>query len=415
MTAAEKILGKALVGSSLDTKGWSAIQAGLRDRAFFSSQVEDARILHEARRMCADVADGRLSASEFRRDMRALLAKMGHPEGDGGLKDLYSEKRLDVLLDTNVRQARGYVQHLEATTRGALMAFPAQELVRVQEREQPRDWKERWARAGGRFYGGRMIALKTDPIWANISAFGTPWPPFDFNSGMGVEDIDFDEAVELGVITEDADIQEPEAPAFNEGLEVELPAKGLAEMDVYMREAFGDQISIVGNKAHWNPRLIRDLFEGKTTQNARLGQGLLDTDLLAKAGGDALVARGRKAGLTVTAQWMQTHGRKHETPSGDAGTNMPLTEGDFELIPAMWRRPDAVAVHSKNEISLSLDTLDGGTLLLGVNLSDGSPTTFRKERTAKAPSSAKTAHAGRRTFAVTEDSQAQGAEKGKAE
>lgn len=365
--------------------------------------------------MCADVADGRLSASEFRRDMRALLAKMGHPEGDGGLKDLYSEKRLDVLLDTNVRQARGYVQHLEATTRGALMAFPAQELVRVQEREQPRDWKERWARAGGRFYGGRMIALKTDPIWANISAFGTPWPPFDFNSGMGVEDIDFDAAVELGVIAEDAEIQVPEAPAFNEGLEVELPAKGLAEMDVYMREAFGDQISIVGNKAHWNPRLIRDLFEGKTTQNARLGQGLLDTDLLAKAGGDALVARGRKAGLTVTAQWMQTHGRKHETPSGDAGTNMPLTEGDFELIPAMWRKPDAVAVHSKNEITLTLDTLDGGTLLLGVNLAHGSPTTFRKERAAKAPSRAVTADDGRRTFATTENKQPQSAEKGKTE
>lgn len=415
MTAAEKILGKALVGSSLDTKGWSAIQAGLRDRAFFSSQVEDARILHEARRMCADVADGRLSASEFRRDMRALLAKMGHPEGDGGLKDLYSEKRLDVLLDTNVRQARGYVQHLEATTRGALMAFPAQELVRVQEREQPRDWKERWARAGGRFYGGRMIALKTDPIWANISAFGTPWPPFDFNSGMGVEDIDFDEAVELGVITEDADIQEPEAPAFNEGLEVELPEKGLAEMDVYLRDSFGSQIDIIGNKAHWNPRLIRDLLTGTRTQNASLGKGAKVADLLAEAGDSALADRVRNTGLTITPQWMQTHGQKHKNPSGDAGANMPLTTGDYELIPSMWRTPDAIERHSKHEITLSLDTLDGGTLRLGVNLAQGAPTTFYKERTARAPSSAEPAYDGRRTLAAMKDRQPQSAEKGKTE
>ena len=222
MTAAEKILGKALVGSDLDTEGWSRIQAGLRDRAFFSAKVEEARILHAARQMCAEVADGKRSASEFRRDMRALLSKMGYPEGDGSLKDLYSERRLDVLRETNVRQARGYVQHLEATTRGALMAFPAQELVRIYDREKPRNWESRWAAAGGKFYGGRMIALKGDPIWTAISRFGTPWPPFDFKSGMGVEDIDFETAMELGVMAEDDPPPEPEEVDFNKGLSAEV-------------------------------------------------------------------------------------------------------------------------------------------------------------------------------------------------
>jgi hypothetical protein len=40
--------------------------------------------------------------------------------------------------------------------------------------------------AGGQIFGGRMIALKSDPIWTAISAFGTPYPPFDYNSGMWV-------------------------------------------------------------------------------------------------------------------------------------------------------------------------------------------------------------------------------------
>lgn len=415
MTAAEKILGKALAGSNLDTAGWSAIQAGLRDRAFFSSKVEDARILHEARRMCAEVADGKRAASEFRRDMRTLLSRMGHPQGDGGLTDLYSQKRLDVLLDTNVRQARGYIQYREGCSEGALMAFPAQELVRVQAREKPRDWEERWVRAGGRFHGGRMIALKNDPIWTAISAFGTPWPPFDFNSGMGVEDIDFETAVELGLIQEDTPIPEPEEMNFNEGLEAELPLDGIAEMDEMLRDAFGSQIEIVGNVARWNSNLIRELLDGTRSQNARLGKGGKVADILAEAGDNALADRVRNTGLTVTPQWMQTHGLKHKDPSGDAGTNMPLTTGDYELIPSMWRMPDAVEQHSKNEITLSLDTLDGGTLRLGVNLAMGSPTTFRKERAAKAPSSAVTAYDGRRTFATTENSQPQGAEKGKAE
>ena len=34
MTAADKILQKALVGSGMDSRQWSAVQAGLRDRAY---------------------------------------------------------------------------------------------------------------------------------------------------------------------------------------------------------------------------------------------------------------------------------------------------------------------------------------------------------------------------------------------
>ena len=70
MTAAEKILKKALIGSSLNSREWNLVQAGLRDRAFISSQVESMRILHAARRMVADRAGGQLSASENRRDLR---------------------------------------------------------------------------------------------------------------------------------------------------------------------------------------------------------------------------------------------------------------------------------------------------------------------------------------------------------
>jgi hypothetical protein len=191
--------------------------------------------------------------------MRALLAKMGHPQGNGGLTDLYSQRRLDVLRETNVQQARGYAQHLEGTTEGALLAFPAQELVRLEEREHPRDWIVRWHAAGGRFSdGGRMIALKGDPVWTAISRFGTPWPPFDFNSGMGVEDIDRDEAVSLGLIAEDD--PPPEVPdfGFNDDLEAVVEFGEESPEWAWLKDSFGEAIELAkvagGFAARWKGR-----------------------------------------------------------------------------------------------------------------------------------------------------------------
>lgn len=45
MTEAELILQKALVGSKLDSSQWNQIQAGFRNRAFFSSRVAQVNIL----------------------------------------------------------------------------------------------------------------------------------------------------------------------------------------------------------------------------------------------------------------------------------------------------------------------------------------------------------------------------------
>ena len=53
MTAAEKILGKAIVASNIDSRQWAGIQAGLRDRAFFSSCVAEEKFLIAFRKASA--------------------------------------------------------------------------------------------------------------------------------------------------------------------------------------------------------------------------------------------------------------------------------------------------------------------------------------------------------------------------
>ena len=69
----------------------------------------------------------------------------------------------------------------------------------VEAEELCSPWRERWKESGGKLYDGRMIALRNDPIWRKISRFGSPVPPFDFNSGMGLEEVNRFEAEALGV------------------------------------------------------------------------------------------------------------------------------------------------------------------------------------------------------------------------
>ena len=394
MTSAERILGKALAASPLDSSQWSSIQAGLRDRAFFSATVDDARRLAVMREAVARVAAGELSESQARLAIREALEKTGYaaPQGkEGGLQDLSSRRRLDLIIQTNVAEARGYVRYLEGTSEGALAAFPCQEFLRVQRRKVERTtWRERWDKAGGKIYAGRMIALKTDPVWANLSAFHHTWPPFDFNSGMGLRDIGRREAIRLGVIAPDSPPPKPPpTPNFNESLAERLPEGKEREMDPFLRAAFGAQISIDGNNmVRWNAGLLRKMHDGDGPAEAVLGKGRFNPAMLAKIADPAARSRAAKNGLTVTRDWMETHGTKHEAPKGTV--NLPLCAGDYELIPSAWRSPDAATWQSKGaygRLELSLDTLDGNRLVLGVNLANITPTTFYKT-TARAPSPA---------------------------
>jgi hypothetical protein len=87
-------------------------------------------------------------------------------------------------------------------------------MVRVYRRKTPRGenhtvgWPERWVRAGGPITpGGRLVALKEDPIWRALGdttefpdAIDADHPPFAFQSGMRWREIAKDEAESLGLL-----------------------------------------------------------------------------------------------------------------------------------------------------------------------------------------------------------------------
>ena len=405
MTAAEIILRKALVGSNLDSRGWNGIQAALRDRAFLSSQVASARILHAAREMAAEHAEGKLSLSEIRRDMRKVLAQDGYEPSEaarGTIKDLYTKARLDTLIKTNVAQARGFIQYASGLTPGAFLAFPAQELYRLMERKQKRDWAARWRQAYKKVNGeGALqtpcIALKTSPIWTALSAFGHPYPPFDWGSGMDVRDVSADRAIELGLISRDelkGQVRQMEerrdsgAADFNKGLEVDDPHGNLYGE---LKKAFGDQIRRVDGNIVWRQELLREtLF----TDNFKLSLGEPQANgLLAKLAADKSLApfAGRIQGkpLTVDQTWRDakradgTNHLSHFFPETKNPDNIPLQKDDVELLPSLWRNPDRVRKLQRDLFEAQLDCLDGSTLVAQFHVKEnGAPQlwTFYKKR-----------------------------------
>lgn len=71
-----------------------------------------------------------------------------------------------------------------------------------------------------------MCAM-SQPVATDLSRFGRPYPPFDYGSGMGVEDIDREEAVELGLLPDDEPADE--IPDFDIALEAEVSLDRIPE------------------------------------------------------------------------------------------------------------------------------------------------------------------------------------------
>jgi hypothetical protein len=251
--------------------------------------------------------------------------------------------------------------------------FPAQEMLRIEARRVPRDWPSRWAAAGGRTYNGRMIARKDDDIWTRISRFGTPFPPFDFGSGMGVADVGRQEAESLGVIAPGERVAPTEAK-FNDNLQAslaDLDDAGRAEL----RAMFGDQIAIEGDTARWQGDLVGDLYDASIAWD---GQGRPSS---AKPPGISLgIATPQAIELSLPAgmdiEGMDLYLRPDEIAKAnekhglaeERGDQRPITRLDVELIPHVWRDPDEVLPPKPSRLGRAIEmrkTILGRNVLIG--------------------------------------------------
>jgi hypothetical protein len=250
--AVAKLDSKSPVAAALNSAEWSAVPLALRERAFFSAQVTNAGTVQALQGAISEAlkmeGDTFMDPAKF---VATIREHLGAAPGDTGeLTDLASRRRLELIYRQNVESAQEFGRWQAGNDPDLLDAFPAQELIRVEAREVERDWATRWADAGGRLVGGRMVALKNDPVWAKLSRFGTPWPPFDFNSGMGVEDIDRAEAEDLGLLKPGDPAPESPAVGFNSDLQASV--EGLSpELAAALVESMGGVVKLVDGVLRW--------------------------------------------------------------------------------------------------------------------------------------------------------------------
>ena len=404
MPQSEYILRKSLVAQGkMSSADWDVASAAIRERAFFSSRVESVRFLDTCRSRISDLlenrrdADGALaSRARVVSDIMRAARDAGIARGTQSVTDPGSYARANVIIDTNAGMAAGYVQAELANSLGARMAFPAQELLRIEERDQKRDWLSRWTAAGGEIYAGRMIALKEDPVWTRISRFGQPYPPFDYNSGMGVEDVSYDDAVALGLIQEG--YKPPEnSPLkdFNDKLEASMEVSGpKSEHLKDMQKIFGDQIQ-------YNPHTKKMYFDGAMIHDvakqvrAQFDAGLKQTTVKAKPSvGRPSPLFCEKVGTTPETATKPLrlspsalfHVFQDHVDNDKDSRNIALQDRELTLIGHVWRNPDSVDPAKDGKWMLTKTTSDGNLYHLVVlpEASGGfSFHTFYKEKAIK--------------------------------
>lgn len=270
LDAIAKLDVKSVVGSALRTADWDGVPVALRERAQFSAGVENARLLQSIQdRMLGQVkmererlANGETAIfdrSSFIDAIRQIAIEEGvetiqTADDIGTVKDIRSIPRLGLIYDTQLAQANGFARYKLDNDEGALLLYPAQRLSESTARNPRQDWPERWQAAGDAVgWEGALqndfVALKTSPIWAALSRFGTPWPPFDFGSTREIEDVDWEVAKSLGLV-KDGDVPQSKVPDFN--AELEASVTGLSpEYQRKLELYFGDQIAIEDGRAVW--------------------------------------------------------------------------------------------------------------------------------------------------------------------
>lgn len=203
-----------------------ALQSKLRQRAFFSAKVGEARIVKALREMSDAYSAGKISRADTRSRLKEFLVQ---EPGAEDFPQLAKTARLNLILDQNARMAAAVGRYQVAMDRDVMERFPYWRYIAG---PNPRD--------SHRLLDG-LILRKDDPFWA------THFPPWEFNCNCDLEEVSEEEAAAAGgAAPRGPAMPEPEsgfefspAEAFDEKLEVDpdLPDDLRRKIEEAMRGA----------------------------------------------------------------------------------------------------------------------------------------------------------------------------------
>ncbi len=276
-------ISKAVMPTTFDSQTIQDVYApAILNRSAFSATTVRADYLAEAHKLCVALATPgvvvdpvtfqarpagpgeQMSPAQARAIMQAYLQRIGYQAEEGtkgGLKDLSSDRRVDLILSTQAEMSAGYAQHQAAQDPDILALFPADELYRQQQpKGKGRPWMRIWNDARDSLGetsatkatsdNGPFIALKNDGIWAAISDFGNPFPPFKWGSHMWVRDADPDEAERLGVTGEPSP---SDVTPIDQGVTVTAPQGYPQSIIDAMMQSLGDRATLADGKITLKP------------------------------------------------------------------------------------------------------------------------------------------------------------------
>jgi hypothetical protein len=149
------------------------IAADVRARSVFVSRCANAVFLSKVKEVTTAVANGEMDKASARVTLLETLRVIGYtPEGGfpdvavgqvppalkGTLQDLTSMRRLNLIVNTQLALMVGRGQQLRGMGAARMKQAPAWELVRISDRDVPRDWWARWKVADGPMLSAAVVA-----------------------------------------------------------------------------------------------------------------------------------------------------------------------------------------------------------------------------------------------------------------
>jgi hypothetical protein len=261
---AQAKLGKrSVIASQLTSDDWKRVPVALRERAFFSSQIENVQFLQRTKDLLGDFLTGAREEVDLPDGSKSTMLKTGGraafvdqarafalsqgmgplvPEDAGTIKDIRSEQRLNLIFDTQTHAANAFGAWKQGQDPAVLDEFPAQRFIREREVKEPRDFHHS--------HEGE-VQLKSDlGFWRTLNQdFGVPWGPWGWGCGHDVEDVDRAEAERLGLLAPGTPVA-PVVADFNDQLKASV-ANVDPDLQAWLKERLGDRLKWDGNAVWW--------------------------------------------------------------------------------------------------------------------------------------------------------------------
>ena len=187
----------------------------IKAQSFFSARVAEARILDRLREVSDRYSRGEIGLGEARNELKDFLAAEGYDPHQGGLKNLASTARLNLILKQNAAMANAAAEWKRMHSPEAMKVFP---YVRYHTRGDSRTRSEHADLDG-------KIFRKDDPFLL------THTPPWEFNCRCWLEEVTEKEANQTPELIQAPTPAEDVTVDSKSGFHFD-PAKAFEEFDV---------------------------------------------------------------------------------------------------------------------------------------------------------------------------------------